>query len=68
MQAMPIAVKTALSAHLEHPVEQFAKLADTIYSYSNTIVAYSKRIRSLSTTDANKIVVQSAINKKQPTY
>ena len=39
MQAMPISVKTALSAHLELPVEQFAKLADTIYSYSNTIVA-----------------------------
>ena len=39
MQAMPISVKTALSAHQELPVEQFAKLADTIYSYSNTIVA-----------------------------
>ena len=39
MQAMPISVKTALSAHLELPVEQFDKLADTIYSYSNTIVA-----------------------------
>ena len=30
MQAMPIYVKTALSAHLELPVEQFVKLADTI--------------------------------------
>ena len=39
MPAMPISVKMALSAHLELPVEQFAKLADTIYSYSNTIVA-----------------------------
>ena len=39
MQAMPISVKTALSAHRELPVEQFAQLADTIYSYSNTIVA-----------------------------
>ena len=36
---MTISVKTALSNHLELPVEQFAKLADTIYSYSNTIVA-----------------------------
>ena len=41
MQAMPISVKTALSAHLELPVEQFAKLADTIYSFSNTVVATS---------------------------
>ena len=41
MQAMPISVKTAHSAHLELPVEQFAKLADTNYSYSNTIVATS---------------------------
>ena len=39
MQAMPISVKTALSAYLELPVEQFAKLSDTIYSCSNTIVA-----------------------------
>ena len=39
MQAITISVKTALSAHLELPVEQFAKLVDTIYSYSNTIVA-----------------------------
>ena len=41
MQAMPISVKTALSALLELPFEQFAKLADTIYSYSNTVVATS---------------------------
>ena len=39
MPAMPISVKSALSAHLELPAEQFAKLADTIYSYSNTVVA-----------------------------
>ena len=39
MPAMPISVKTALSAHLELLAEQFAKLADTIYSYSNTVVA-----------------------------
>ena len=38
---MPIYVKTALSAHIELPVEQFAKLADTIYGYSNTVVATS---------------------------
>ena len=41
MQAMPNSVKTALSAHLKLPVEQFAKLADTIYSDSNTVVATS---------------------------
>ena len=40
MQAMSISVKTALSAHLELPVEQFAKLADTIYSYSNTLLPH----------------------------
>ena len=39
MQAMPVSVKTALSAHLELPVELFAKLADTFYS--NTAVAIS---------------------------
>ena len=39
MQAIPISFKTALSAQLELPVEQFAKLADTIYSYPNIIVA-----------------------------
>ena len=41
MQVMPIFLKTALSADLELPVEQFPKLADTIYSYSNTVVATS---------------------------
>ena len=41
MQAMPISAKTALSAHLELPVGQFVKLADTINSYSNTLVATS---------------------------
>ena len=34
MQAMLISVKMALSAHLELPVEQFAKLADTISQIS----------------------------------
>ena len=41
MQTMPISEKTAPSAQLELPVEQFAKLADTIYSYSNNVVATS---------------------------
>ena len=41
MQAMPISEKTALSAHLEPLVEQFAKLPDTIYSNSNSVVATS---------------------------
>ena len=40
-QAMAISVKTTFSAHLEHPVEQFVKLADTAYSYSNIVVATS---------------------------
>ena len=44
MQAMPISVKTALSALLELPVEQLAKLGDAIYSYSNTVVDASKTI------------------------
>ena len=41
MQAMQLYVKTALSALLELPVEQLDKLADTIYSYSNTVVSKS---------------------------
>ena len=41
MQAMPISEKTALSGQLELPVEQLAKLAATIYSYSNNVVATS---------------------------
>ena len=41
MQVMLIAVKTAPSAHLELPAERFAKLADTIYSYSKTVVVTS---------------------------
>ena len=39
MQALTFSVKTALSAHLELHVQQFAKLADTVYRYSNTLVA-----------------------------
>ena len=57
MQVTPISVKTAFSSHLELPVEQFATLADTIYKSS-------KRICNLYTADANKIIVQSAFNKK----
>ena len=34
MQAMPISTRSSLSAHLDLPPEKFAKLADTIYSYS----------------------------------
>ena len=41
MQAIPISGKTALSAHLERHVEQFAKLIDKIYSYSNNVVTTS---------------------------
>ena len=39
MKAMPISVDTALAAQLELPVDQFVKLADTNYRYSNTVVA-----------------------------
>ena len=41
MQAMPMFVKTAPSAQLELPVEQFAKLVHSIYSYSTILVATS---------------------------
>ena len=34
MQAMPISTRSSLSAHLDLPLDNFAKLADTIYSYS----------------------------------
>ena len=34
MQAMPISTRSSLSAHLDLPPNKFAKLADTIYSYS----------------------------------
>ena len=34
MQAMPISTRSSLSAHLDVPPNKFAKLADTIYSYS----------------------------------
>ena len=34
MQAMPISTRSSLSAHLDLPPDKFAKLADTIYSYS----------------------------------
>lgn len=43
MKAMPFSTRTALSAHIELPTEQFARLADTIYSYSksDTVAAVS---------------------------
>ena len=34
MQAMPMSTRSSLSAHLDLPPDKFAKLADTIYSYS----------------------------------
>ena len=34
MQAMPISTRSSLCAHLDLPPDKFAKLADTIYSYS----------------------------------
>ena len=34
MQAMRISTRSSLSAHLDLPTDKFAKLADTIYSYS----------------------------------
>ena len=66
-QAKPVSVKTVLSSHLEPPFEQFEKLADTIYSYYNTVVATSpQNVSSDSTADANKTILQSAFNEKQP--
>ena len=67
MQAMSISMKTALSAHLELPVEQFAKIPDTIYSYSNTVVATSPPIVFAASTLQNKTILQSAFNEKHPT-
>ena len=69
MQVMPLSLKTALSADLELPVEQFPKLADTIYSYSNTVCSChksSKHICDLYTADAIKTIIQSAFNAIQP--
>ena len=47
MQALPPSTRAALSGHLELSVNQFAKLADTIYSYSrDTDTSYVAAVSS----------------------
>ena len=43
MQAMPVSTRSSLSAHLDLPPDKFAKLADTIYSYSKDTFPTSTR-------------------------
>ncbi len=50
MQAMPFATRTALSAHTELSLTQFAKLADTIYSYSKESTVAAVSLNSFNST------------------
>ena len=63
MQAMPISVKTALSAHLEFRVEHFAKLTDGIYSYSNPVVATNVFAASTQQIPTRPLYTQHATKK-----